>query len=108
MTSDGKDSDVEPPLIKKQRQNAKKSKMNMKRQKQQIQTQIFPSFDPDKNAQAVFLENPELVELTIRTSFEKIVSPLIELLLHETNQYTNIDKNKPQFKVTLEELENFR
>ena len=34
MTSDGKDSDVEPPLIKKQRQNAKKSKMNMKRQKQ--------------------------------------------------------------------------
>ena len=41
------------------------------------------------------------------TSFEKVVSPLIELLLHETNQYANRDKNKPQFKVTLEELKNF-
>ena len=41
------------------------------------------------------------------TSFEKVVSPLIELLLHETNQHANRDKNKPQFKVTLEELKNF-
>ena len=41
------------------------------------------------------------------TSFEKVVSPLIELLLHETNQYANRDKNKPQFKLTLEELKNF-
>ena len=41
------------------------------------------------------------------TSFEKVVSPLIELLLHETNQYANRDKNKPRFKVTLEELKNF-
>ena len=73
----------------------------MKWQKQHIQTQTFSSFDQDKNAQAVFLENPELDE------FEKVVSPLIELLLHETNQYANRDKNKPQFKVTLKELKNF-
>ena len=51
--------------------------------------QTFSSFDQDKNAQAVFLENPELVELTMWTSFEKVVSPLIELLLHEINQYVN-------------------
>ena len=43
----------------------------------------------------------------MRTSFEKVVSLLIELLLHETNQYANRDKNKQQFKVTLEELKNF-
>ena len=79
----------------------------MKWQKQHIQTQRFTSFDQDKNAQAVILENPELVELTMWTLFEKAVSPLIELLLHETNQYANRDMNKPQFKVTLEELKNF-
>ena len=64
------------------------------------------SFDQDKNVQAVFLENPELLELTMWTSFEKVISCLIELLLHETNQYTNRDKDKSQFKVTLEELKN--
>ena len=63
MTSDGEDSDVEPPPAKKQKQNAKKSKINVKCQKQHIQTQLFPSFDHNKNAQAVFLEIPELVEL---------------------------------------------
>ena len=41
------------------------------------------------------------------SSFEKVVSPLIELLLHEINQYATTDKNKPQFKVTLKELNNF-
>ena len=45
--------------------------------------------------------------LTICTLFQKVVSPLIELPLHETNQYVNGEKNKPQFKVTLEELKNF-
>ena len=39
--------------------------------------------------------------------FEKVVSPLIELLFHEVNQYANRDKNKLQFKITLEELKNF-
>ena len=101
MASNGEDGDVELPAAKKQEPNAKKSKINVKWQKQHIQTQTFSSFDQDKNAQAVFLENPELDE------FEKVVSPLIELLLHETNQYANRDKNKPQFKVTLEELKNF-
>ena len=76
-------------------------------QKKHIQTQTLSSFDQDKNAQAVSLENPELVELTIWTSFEKVVSPLTELLLHEANQYINRDKNKPQFNVTLEKLKNF-
>ena len=41
ITSDVEDSDVEPPLVKKQRQNAKKSKINLKWQKQHIQTQTF-------------------------------------------------------------------
>ena len=107
MTSDGEDSDVEPPPTKRQKQNAKKSKINVKWQKQYMQAQTFSSFDQDKNAQAVFLENQELVELTMQTLFEKVVSPLIELLLHETSEYDNRDKNKPQFKVTLEELKNF-
>ena len=62
MTSDGEDSDVETPPANKQKQNAKKSKINMKRQKQYIQTQTFSSFDHNKNAQAVFLENPGLVD----------------------------------------------
>ena len=71
----------------------------MKWQKKQIQSQTFSSFDQDKYAQAVFLENPELVEITMWTSFKKIVSPFIELLLRETNQYAIMDKNKLQFKV---------
>ena len=107
MIWDGEDSNVDSPLAKKQKQNAKKSKVIFKQQKQHIQTQTFSSFDLDKNAHAVFLENPELVELPMWTWFEKVVPPLIELLLHETNQYVNRDKNKPQFKVTLEELKNF-
>ena len=41
------------------------------------------------------------------TSFEKIFAPLIELILHETNQYVIRDKNKLQFKLTSEELTNF-
>ena len=60
--------------------------INVKRQKQHIQTQTISSFDQDKNAQSVFLENLELVELTMWTLFEKLISPLIELLLHETNK----------------------
>ena len=78
-----------------------------KKQKENWQKQTFLSFDQDKNAQVVFLENPELNELTMWTLFEKVVSPVIELLLHETNQYTTRDKNKPQFKVTLEKLKIF-
>ena len=82
ITSDGEDRDVELPLAYKQKQNAKKFKINVKWQKQHIQAQIFSSFDQDKNAHAVFLENPELVELIMWSSFEKVVSHLIELLLH--------------------------
>ena len=91
--------------MKKRKQNAKTSKINVKWQQQHIQIQTFSSFDQDKNAQAVFLGNPELVELTMSTSFEKVVSPFIDLLLHETNQHANRDRNKPQFRVTLEEQE---
>ena len=60
------------------------------------------SFDQDKNT--VFLENPELNELGIWSSFQKIVSPLIQLLIYETNKYANRNKNNRQFKVNLEEL----
>ena len=107
MTSDGKDSNVEPPTAKKRKKNAKKSKIKTKWQKQYIQTQTFSNFDRDKNAQAIFLENPELVELTMWILFEKVVSTLIKLFLHETNQYANRNKNKLQIKVTLEGLSNF-
>lgn len=41
------------------------------------------------------------------TSFEKGVSTLTEKLLHKTNQNANREKNKPQFKVALKELNNF-
>ena len=41
MNSDCEDSDVEPPLAKKEKQTAKKSKINVKWQKQHIQTQTF-------------------------------------------------------------------
>ena len=41
------------------------------------------------------------------TSFEKGVSTLIEKLLHKINQNVNREKNKPQFKVALKELNNF-
>ena len=78
ITSDGEDGDVEPSLGQKQKQNTKKNKINVKWQRQHIQTQTFSSVDHDKNAQAVFLENPELTELTMWTSFEKVVCPFIE------------------------------
>ena len=41
------------------------------------------------------------------TSFEKGVSTFIEKPLHKTNQNANYEKNKPQFKVALKELNNF-
>ena len=104
MTCDSEDSNVVPRPVKKQKQNAPKFNIKVKWQKQHIQTQTFTSFDPDKNAQGVFLENPEVVKLM--TSFEKVVSPLIQLLLHETNQYVSGVKSKQQFKVTLDELKN--
>ena len=73
MTSDGEDTNVELPPAKKQKQNANKSKINVKWQRQNIHKQTFSSFDQDKNAEAVFLENTALVELTMWTSFEKVV-----------------------------------
>ena len=79
----------------------------MKWQKHHIQIQTFSSFDQDKNVHAVFLENPELAELTIWTLFEKVISPPTNLFFHETNQYSNRDKNKPHFKITLEELKKY-
>ena len=106
MTSDRENGDVEPSAVKKQKQNAKKiqDKYEMT---EAAYTNTNKSFDQDKNAQAVFLENQGLVELTMWTSFGKVVSPLIQLLLPETNQYANRDKNKSHLKVTLEELKNF-
>ena len=65
----------------------------MKWQQQHIQIQTFSSFDQDKNAQAVFLGNPEPVKLTMSTSFEKVVSPFIDLLLHEDNMPTETGIN---------------
>ena len=65
MNSEGKDSEVERPPTKKQKQYAKKSKINMKWQKQHIQTQTFSIFDQDKNEQPASLENPKIVELTM-------------------------------------------
>ena len=44
MTSDGEDSDVKSPAAQKQKQNAKKSKTNDKRQRQYMQTQNIFKF----------------------------------------------------------------
>ena len=70
---------------KKKKQNVKKSKIKVKWQNQHMQTQTFLRFDQNKNIQAVFLGNSEFVKLMMWISFEKVVSPLIKLLLHETN-----------------------
>ena len=95
------------PQPKKAKQTTKKAKVNVKWKKSHINSQTFSQYDQDKKAQAVLLENPELAALTMWTSFEKIFAPLIELILHETNQYAIRDKNKLQFKLTSEELTNF-
>ena len=56
MTSAGEDSHMKLPTLENQKQNAKKSEINMKWKKQHMQTETFSIFDQDKNAQAVFLE----------------------------------------------------
>ena len=48
----------------------KKSRISVNWQKQHVQTQTFSSFDQDKNVQAFFLENPELIELKMWTLFQ--------------------------------------
>ena len=94
--------DIVAPQPKKAKQTTKKAKLNVKWKKSHINSQTFSQYDQDKKAQAVLLENLELAALTMWTSFEKIFAPLIELILHETNQYAIRDKNKPQFKLTSE------
>ena len=92
------------PQPKKAKQTTKKAKVNVKWKKSHINSQTFSQYDQDKKAQAVLLQ---LAALTMWTSFEKIFAPLIELILHETNQYVIRDKNKLQFKLTSEELADF-
>ena len=71
-----------PSPAKKEKQNAKKFK--------HVQTQTFSSFGRDKMQRQCFY----------RTQNLRVFSPLTELLLSQTKQYANRDKNKPQFKVT--------
>ena len=82
MTFDGEDSDVVPSPAKKEKQNAKKLK--------HIQTHTFSNFCRDKMQRQCFYRIQNL----------RVFSPLTELLLSQTKQYANRDKNKPQFKVT--------
>ena len=63
--------------------------------------------DQDKRAQALLLEHPENVGLTVWSSFEKVFLDIASLLVEETNTYANRDKNKPEFNVTLNETLNF-
>ena len=57
--------------------------------------------DQDKRAQALLLEHPENVGLTVWLSFEKVFLDIGSLLVEENCRYTNKDKNKPDFNVTL-------
>ena len=63
--------------------------------------------DQDKRAQALLMEHPENVGLTIWSSFEKVFLDIASLLIEEGNRYANRDKNKPEFNVTLNEMLNF-
>ena len=57
--------------------------------------------DQDKRAQALLLEHPENVGLNVWLSFEKVFLGIGSLLVEENSRYTNKDKNKPDFNVTL-------
>ena len=63
--------------------------------------------DQDKRSKALLLEHPENVGLTVWSSFEKVFLDIASLLDEETSRYANRDKNKPEFKVTLNEMLNF-
>ena len=60
----------------------------------------------DKRAQALSLEHPENVGLTIWSSFEKVFLDIASLLVEETKKYDNRDKNKQEFNVKLNEMLN--
>ena len=63
--------------------------------------------DQDNRTQALLLEHPENIGLIVRSSFEKVFLDIAPLLVEETNRYTNRDKNKPEFNVTLNEMLDF-
>ena len=63
--------------------------------------------DQDKRAQALLLEHPENVGLTVWSCFEKVFSDIASLLVEETNRYTNRNKKNREFNVTLNEMFNF-
>ena len=87
----------------------KKRKLDneMKWEKKHLKPKPTSKPDQNKRAQALLLEHPENVGLTIWSSFEKVLLDIASLLVEETNKYANRDKNKPEFNVTLNEILNF-
>ena len=57
---------------------------------------------PDKRAEALSLEHPEDVGLTIWSSFQKVFLDIASLLVEETNRYANRDNRQ-----NLNEMLNF-
>ena len=53
------------------------------------------------------MDNPAVAGLTMWSSFELVFLDILQLLVDETNRYANREKNKPGFKVSVEEMMNF-
>lgn len=77
-----------PEMTKVRRKCSQKNvvKKKVKRKKTHIKGKEALSVGQDKEAQARFLEHPELVELTIWKSFEVICADMVKPLVRQTNR----------------------
>ena len=107
--SHGQSSDV-PSSSKGNAETKKKKekKVPVKWTKRHIKQQNEPASDQDRMAQEVLLtDHPDLVNMTVWSSFELVCDELLDLLTEQTNIYGTRDKNKANFSVSKEEMANF-
>ena len=67
----------------------------------------LPNQKKKKRAQALLLEHPDNVGLSVWSSFEKVFLDIASFLVEEKNRYAKRDKSKTEFNVTLNEIINF-
>ena len=67
----------------------------------------FQTKKKKKRAQALLLEHPDNVGLSVWSSFEKVFLDIASFLVEEKNRYAKRDKSKTEFNVTLNEIINF-
>ena len=95
------------PRLKKKKKTAKKTTEKIRWKKEHIVSKP-PSADfQDKRAQARFLENPNLSQITMWSIFEHSFVDITRLLVDETNRYAHSEKNNLEFSVSMEEMMNF-